>query len=91
MKRALIALCAVAIVGCAAAVKAIPPAFAGAGCVIADAVSGDSIGQIEQDCGGDVSQVISILIDPANYAKVKGTPAYAEAGRAKVLLAGAGQ
>lgn len=67
-------------------VKVAPPAVASADCIIADASKGDGIAQIVEDCGGDVGQVIAVLVDPAIYSKVSSTAAYAEAGRAKLAF-----
>lgn len=74
-------------VGCKAVQVAAPSSVATVACVVDDAIAGKGISQIVLDCGGDAAQVIAILADPANYPKTKGTPAYAEAGRAKLALA----
>lgn len=75
------------LIECKAGAVATPSGVATVACVIDDAIAGKSVSQIVLDCGGDVAQVIAILADPANYPKVQGTPAYAEAGRAKTALA----
>jgi hypothetical protein len=72
--------------GCKALAAAAPPAIADVACITADDIKGASITQIVIDCGGDTAQVVAVLADPANYAKVNGTPAYAEAGRVKLAL-----
>jgi hypothetical protein len=70
--------------GCKALAAAAPSAIADIACVLDDLEK--PISQIVLDCGGDTAQVIAIIVDSTNYAKVNGTPAYAEAGRVKLVL-----
>lgn len=81
-----LALLALVVLSCQAAQVAAPTTVAAVACVVDDAIAGKSISQIVLDCGGDTAQVIAILADPTNYTKVKGTAAYAEAGRAKTAV-----
>lgn len=82
-----------AVAACVTAQKIAPPAIATAACVATDAIAGKSIQQIEQDCGGDAAQIVSILLNPATYQDhptIRKTPAYLEADsiRAAVIAAG---
>jgi hypothetical protein len=72
--------------GCSLFSAVAPAVSASVECVINDAANGKPIAQIVTDCGGDVAQVVGILLTSAD-TKVTGSPAYAEAQRVKSTLA----
>lgn len=89
--KILMVMAALSLTGCAQALPAIPPAVAATGCIIEDALKGDTVAQIILDCGGDVAQVAQVFADPANAPKVAGTRAKVEMEKAKAAITGVPQ
>lgn len=83
MKLALLSLGA--LLACAQLPAVAPSAVASTDCIVTDAGKGDSIAQIVLDCGGDVAQVVEILL-ASKPAMASETKAYGEAVRVKAAV-----